>query len=187
MTVSSSLHHVAYVVESLAPTLAFVSDEGWSRDEIESFPNEGTRECYVGDADGGRVLLMEPTSSGPYASALERRGPGLHHVALHVNSLDAFLQQHAIESGWLLHPASFETRKQSKTIWLARPGVGALVEIHETNHANCESYFVDRVHIPGLASRDGLRQIFAACGVVVEPGDPALAVVAGTEFQLDER
>jgi methylmalonyl-CoA/ethylmalonyl-CoA epimerase len=33
--------------------------------------------------------LLEPTAEGPVAKFLERRGPGLHHLALRVKDLDA--------------------------------------------------------------------------------------------------
>jgi len=72
---------------------------------------------------------MSPLGSeGPYARALARRGPGLHHVAFRCPALDDALE--ALD-GWLLHRRSLATVPAARTAWLARPGVAALLELTE--------------------------------------------------------
>ena len=119
--------HVALLVSSLGRAAARLSALGLEADAVAEFPGEGTREQYFGDLERpGRVLLLEPLGSGgPYARALHKRGPGLHHLALRVPGLDRYL---AALSGWLLHPHSL-TSRAGGTLWLARPGVSALVEV----------------------------------------------------------
>lgn len=122
------LDHVALVTPDIVAAIERATDLGLSAGPVETFPGEGTRECYLGSG-AARLLLMQPIDAdGPYARALARRGPGLHHVALTVGDLDAFL--YALE-GWLLHPRSVATIAISRTAWLARPGVGCLVEVQE--------------------------------------------------------
>jgi len=132
------LDHVAILVPNAGQvvqqlTAKGLPAKGLAPGEIESFPSEGTRECYVGaDARLGRLLVMEATSDkGPYARALAKRGPGLHHVALTVPDLDLFLNS---VTGWLLVPGCVSSLARTKTAWLARPGVGTLLEVtqHET-------------------------------------------------------
>lgn len=45
------------------------------------------------DVDGCKLQLLGPTRpSSPIARSLERRGPGLHHIALEVDDLEAMLE-----------------------------------------------------------------------------------------------
>jgi len=122
-----TLDHVALLVRSLESALERLAETGLAVGEIESFPSEGTREVYLGDPDlPGRLLLLESTGPGPYQRAFEKRGPGLHHVAIEVADPDAFA---ADARGWLLHPHSLQSQKGANTLWFARPGVGALLEV----------------------------------------------------------
>lgn len=61
-------------------------------------------EVPLGDSDGARIAglaagdslveLLEPLDrTGPIARYLEKRGPGIHHLCLAVDDLDAMLQR----------------------------------------------------------------------------------------------
>jgi methylmalonyl-CoA/ethylmalonyl-CoA epimerase len=135
--------HVALVVRRLEPVLERLPrlDPG----PIEDFPREGTREVYLGDG-AARLLLMQPTRpDGPYGRALAKRGPGLHHVAVNVPDLDAFL---ARVRGWLVVPACVPGLASARTAWLARPGVAALLEVHE-GEPPAGPPLVERIELPG--------------------------------------
>ena len=137
------LDHVALVVRRIEPVLDRL--EGLEAGPIEAFPSEGTREVYLG-AGVARLLLMEPTTAdGPYARALAKRGPGLHHVAVETPDLDEFLAQ---VRGWLLVPACLPGLAQTRTAWLARPGVATLLEVHEGEAAE-GTLVVEQVELPG--------------------------------------
>ena len=123
------LDHIAIVVDNLEATA-----EAWQlpdAQEIEAFPEEGTRELYFGHSgQRGRVLLMQPIGPGPYRRALEKRGPGLHHLAICVEDVRSFVSD--IEgSGWLLHPASLDSYRSRRKVWLCRPGFPCLMEVDE--------------------------------------------------------
>jgi catechol 2,3-dioxygenase-like lactoylglutathione lyase family enzyme len=136
------LDHVALLVSCIEDTLerlrGQLGEESWDRlglpelkvlaADIQEFPGEGTRELYLGEEPWrGRLLLMEPLGpTGPYARALARRGPGLHHLALEVPEAVRFAES---ARGWLVHPASLRKMESSGTLWLARPGVGTLLEV----------------------------------------------------------
>lgn len=137
------LDHVALVVRRLEPALERLD---WlEAGPIEDFPSEGTREVYVG-VGSGRLLLMEPTNEqGPYARALAKRGAGLHHLAINVPDLREFLDY---VRGWLLVPACLQDLAQTRTAWLARPGVATLLEVHEAERAEGAAV-VEQVELPG--------------------------------------
>lgn len=67
------LDHVALLTRSVEGTVAKLTQEGTIDGHvvgpIETFPAEGTRECYIGAASG-KLLLMEAVGTrGPYARA----------------------------------------------------------------------------------------------------------------------
>ena len=140
------IDHVALLVPRIEPVCEKLGDLAGEAGEIEEFPSEGTRELYVGgEGRTARLLLMEARGGGgPYARALAKRGPGLHHVALLVPDLDAFL---AGTRGWLVHPACLPRLASSRTVWLARPGISTLVEVHEAEPGSGKPV-VEQVEVP---------------------------------------
>lgn len=140
---SPPLDHVALVVRKLEPVIERLN--GIEAGPIEAFPSEGTREVYLGEG-AARLLLLEPTEpSGPYARAIDKRGPGLHHVALNVPDIHAFL---ARVRGWLVVPACIPDLDAARTAWLARPGVATLLEVVEGEPA-LGTAVVEQVELPG--------------------------------------
>ena len=91
-----------------------------------------------------RLLLMQANGPGPYQTALNKRGPGLHHIALDVLDIDEFVGS-LVGSGWLLHPKSFELYKSHKQIYLSRPGVPTLMEIQEREELVDDEYFIEEL------------------------------------------
>ncbi len=125
-----SLDHIALVTPRIETVLERLAPLNLASGPIEEFADEGTREVYLGEPQqAARLLLIQPLDDrGPYARALARRGPGLHHVARAVPDLDAHLRA---LSGWLLHPHSATSIPAHRTAWLARPGVEFLLELTE--------------------------------------------------------
>ena len=84
--------HVGIAVRALADSLPFY------RDVL------GMPEVLLDDADGARIAavaageslveLLEPAEPGsPVARFVEKRGPGIHHICLAVDDLDAALER----------------------------------------------------------------------------------------------
>jgi len=139
-----SLNHVALLVASLEKSINFLSPFGFQMGEIDVFQSEGTREVYVESNFGNSLLLIEAFKKGPYKNALEKRGPGFHHLALDVLNLDQFVDS-LIGTGWFLHPFSFKSRKNFNTIFIARPGFPGLIEVRECNQILSKENFVNEV------------------------------------------
>jgi hypothetical protein len=172
--------HVALLVAALEPAIEALCEldgAGLVPGPIETFVAEGTREVYLdrGRPGPARLLLMQSIGPGPYARALARRGPGLHHVALDVADARAYALG---REGWLLHPRSLETWPKGKTIWLARPGVGALIEVQERPVASdTDDATVYRIEVPA----DDARRVEAlGCEALCASADEgAWLVLAG--------
>ncbi len=75
------LHHIGVAVEKVDETAARYRAMGFSVSEPEAVETEGVRLVFV---TSGRtsIELLEPTRpDGAIAKFLEKRGPGMHHVA----------------------------------------------------------------------------------------------------------
>jgi len=124
------LDHVAILVESVDKSLQLLKDLDFETGEINVYPGEGTKEVYTGsDNQSARLLLIEAIAEGPYQKALFKRGTGLHHIAINVNSFDDYLEK-LNESGWYLHLHSWQSQKHH-TLWLSRAGLPLLIELNE--------------------------------------------------------
>ncbi|MGH7506905.1 MAG: methylmalonyl-CoA epimerase [Longimicrobiales bacterium] len=88
------LDHVGIAVVSLAtavPLYELVT--GGRGSPAEHVAAQGVSVVFVGSG-AGRLELIEPTdAASPVARYLERRGPGLHHLAYRVADVDAALRR----------------------------------------------------------------------------------------------
>lgn len=136
--------HVAILVPSVRKAAEYLRQFDFQIGPEEDWDGEGTREIYIEKDKNNSLLLMEPIKAGAYQRALEKRGPGLHHLAIDVLNLEEFIESLS-GSGWLLHPVSLKTIKQSKTAYLARPGFPALIEVQERKEFVDRPLFVDEI------------------------------------------
>ncbi len=85
---SYPLDHVAVAVASLEEaTRTYQLLAGATPSPVEELPAQGVRVCFLGSLE-----LLEPLGPGtPVGRFLERRGPGLHHIAFRVADLPGAL------------------------------------------------------------------------------------------------
>lgn len=90
----ASLEHVGIAVTELDAALAFFRDAlGLEVTASEEVPSQRVRAHFV-SLGGAQLELIEATSEeSPIARFNARRGPGLHHITLRVEDLDAALAQ----------------------------------------------------------------------------------------------
>lgn len=88
------LDHVAIAVPSIARALPIYELLTGSRGSpVESVSGDDVRVAFVGSG-ASRIELVEPAApDSSVARFLERRGPGLHHIALRVPDLAARLDE----------------------------------------------------------------------------------------------
>jgi methylmalonyl-CoA/ethylmalonyl-CoA epimerase len=81
--------HLGIAVRSLAEGRALYEALGLHVEAVEEVPAEQVRVAMI-PCGAMRIELLEPTSpESPIARFLERRGPGLHHVCLASDDIDA--------------------------------------------------------------------------------------------------
>jgi methylmalonyl-CoA/ethylmalonyl-CoA epimerase len=87
----TGVDHIGIAVRSIEAALPMWRDAlGLEFVGIEVVPHDQVRVAILKSPGGARIELLEPTSpDSPVARHLERRGPGIHHVALAVDDLVA--------------------------------------------------------------------------------------------------
>lgn len=87
------LDHIAIAVPELEAAARPYRLLGLLPGAPETVTDQGVRVCML-DSGAGRVELLEPlTEDSPVGRFLARRGPGLHHLGLRVESLDAEIER----------------------------------------------------------------------------------------------
>ena len=88
------LDHVAVAVPDLEEAAkAYVEGLGMALGGVEVVEGQGAKVGFF-DLGGPRIELVQPTGPDtPLAKFLEKRGPGLHHIALKVDDIAAALER----------------------------------------------------------------------------------------------
>ena len=88
------LEHLGIAVADLEAAEKIFSDvlgaSPYKREEVE---DEGVLTSFLRAGESKVELLASTTEDGPIARQLDRRGPGLHHVAFFVEDLPAELER----------------------------------------------------------------------------------------------
>src|SRR5947207_14230815 len=91
------IDHVAIIVRNIEQALTFYRDMlGIVPRAIQDVPSEQVRIAFLplGGPGGSEIELIEPTTpDSSLTKFLEKRGEGLHHVCLEVESSDAELAE----------------------------------------------------------------------------------------------
>ena len=91
------IDHVAIIVRNIEQALVFYRDTlGIEPSEIKDVPTEQVRIAFLpmGGPGGSEIELIEPTTpNSSLTKFLEKRGEGLHHVALRVPDLNAAVER----------------------------------------------------------------------------------------------
>jgi methylmalonyl-CoA/ethylmalonyl-CoA epimerase len=128
------LDHIGVAVRSLEASLNFYRDTlGLPLAGIETIAAEKVRVAML-PLGGTRMELLEATGEdSPIARFLEKRGEGIHHIALAVDQLDARLRQ-LEAAGVRILPGQGEYGASGHRYAFLHPSScgGVLVELVET-------------------------------------------------------
>jgi len=88
------INHVAVVVEDMEKALAFWRDGlGMDLHELRDVPTEKSQVAFLPLPGSEVELVMPTTADSGIAKYLAKRGPGMHHVCLEVDDIDAMMTQ----------------------------------------------------------------------------------------------
>jgi methylmalonyl-CoA/ethylmalonyl-CoA epimerase len=90
----AALDHIGISVKDLTAALAFYRDAlGLEIEPPEEVPSQHVRAHFIAVGDAKLELLEATSPESPIAKAIEKRGPGLHHITLRVADIRAALAQ----------------------------------------------------------------------------------------------
>lgn len=151
------IHHVAIVVPDAAAALPFWRDAlGLSVGGVHGEPAQGVAVTFLPVGDGA-VELVEPTGDASgIARFLAARGPGLHHVCLEVDDLDAAvarLRAHGVR----LTSDGPQTNAGGRRMIFVHPAAtgGVLVELYDRPPAYGDGHGQPEDEGTGEAGRGG--------------------------------
>lgn len=127
------IHHVAVVVEDIERSLSFWRDAlGMPLGQVHEVPAEKARIAFLplGEAE---VELVQPVGSDSgMARYLQKRGPGMHHLCIQVEGIDAMLAQLKDRGVRLINEAAMPGGNGKKYAFVHPESTGGvLVELYE--------------------------------------------------------
>lgn len=88
------LDHVAIAVESIdSVVVALEAVTGAGVTHRERVESQGVELAFIGSGDGKLEILQPLAPDTPVGRFLDKRGPGLHHIAYRVVDVDAALHE----------------------------------------------------------------------------------------------
>jgi methylmalonyl-CoA/ethylmalonyl-CoA epimerase len=128
------INHIAIIVPDLDVALAFWRDTlGLDLTHTEDVPSQQSLVAFLPVGEGELELVKPTTETSGAAKFLARRGPGLHHIALEVDDLDALLARLKAKGVRLINEAPVEAAGGHRAAFIhPESASGVLVELYET-------------------------------------------------------
>ena len=88
------IDHIAIAVNDVEASAKIYQDAlGVSEIEFETVESEGVKIAII-PMDNGRIELMQPTNDdSPIKKFLDKKGPGLHHMALETDNIEGEVER----------------------------------------------------------------------------------------------
>ncbi len=129
---STKVNHIAIVVEDIEKALEVYQDViGLPLEHIAEEPAEEVRVAFLPTATG-EIELIQPTSNDSgVAKFLAKRGEGLHHICLEVDSIAATVQEMSRRGMEVLGQPRHNERGDKYIFIHPKSAHGVLLELYE--------------------------------------------------------
>ncbi len=126
------INHIAIVVENIEKALEVYRDAvGLPLDHVAEEPAEGVRVAFLPLPNGEIELIQPTTADSGVAKFLAKRGEGLHHICLEVNSIDTALAEMSARGLEILGQPRRNQRGEKYVFVHPRSAHGVLLELYE--------------------------------------------------------
>lgn len=128
------INHIALLVDDPEAALRFWRDGlGMKLERTEEVPEQAAAVSFLPIGESHVELVRPTTTDSGLAKYLAKRGPGMHHVCVEVEDVDAVLT-HLKEGGFRLIDEAARTRSDGTRYAFVHPEAasGVLVELYET-------------------------------------------------------
>ena len=128
----AKLNHIAIVVEDLDKAVEVYRDAiGLHLESIGEEPGEAVRMAFFPTAAGEIELIQPTTADSGVAKYLAKRGEGLHHICLEVESIEATTREMAARGMEVLGQVRTNTRGDKYIFIHPKSAHGVLIELYE--------------------------------------------------------
>ena len=129
------VNHVAVVVPDLEAAMDFwVEALGLKLERVEQVPREGVDVAFIPVGESEIELLTPTDPDSGVARYLEKRGPGLHHICLEVEDIEAMLVRLKAADVQLINETANETADGKKYAFVHPKATGGvLVELYQVS------------------------------------------------------
>jgi methylmalonyl-CoA/ethylmalonyl-CoA epimerase len=130
----ATLDHIGIAVADLDAALRFYRDAlGLEIETPEEVASQRVRAHFIPAGDAALELLEATAPDSPIAKYLEKRGPGLHHITLRVDDIDAALAHLKAHGVRLIDERAREGAHGSRVAFIHPASAhGVLVELKQT-------------------------------------------------------
>lgn len=129
---STKINHIAIVVEDIERALDVYRDAiGLPLEHIAEEPAEQVRVAFLPTTNGAIELIQPTTSDSGVAKFLAKRGEGLHHICLEVDSIDATMQAMEARGLQVLGEPRANQRGDKYVFLHPKSAHGVLLELYE--------------------------------------------------------
>lgn len=126
------INHIAIVVEDIEKALGVYRDAvGLTLEHIAEEPAEQVRVAFLPTANGEIELIQPTTADSGVAKYLAKRGEGLHHVCLEVESIETALQALQARGLEILGQPRTNQRGEKYVFVHPKSAHGVLLELYE--------------------------------------------------------
>jgi methylmalonyl-CoA/ethylmalonyl-CoA epimerase len=155
------INHIAIVVDDIEAALGFWRDSlGLKLSHVEDVPDQDSIVAFL-PAGNSEIELVKPTSAeSGVARFLEKRGPGIHHICLEVDDIEASLNKLKADGVQLINESPLIGTGGKKIAFIHPKSThGVLVELYELTQEEPEirlqraRLLADRVIEGGQAMR----------------------------------
>ncbi len=127
------INHLAIVVEHIEPALKFWRDAlGLEVGQVQRNEAEEVEIAFLPLGESEIELLAPLNETSGVAKFLARRGPGMHHICLEVEHIEAVMQRLRAHGVELLNETPKENEAGTKYCFIhPKSAFGVLVELYE--------------------------------------------------------
>lgn len=129
----NKIHHIAIVVENMDQALPFWQDTlGITVSGLKDIAKEEAQVGFLPLGDSEIELIVPTSNDSGLAKFLAKRGPGLHHLCLEVDDLEAFLLKLKEKNVRLINDQPRINQEGRRYIFIHPESTnGVLVELYE--------------------------------------------------------
>ncbi|MFQ5616966.1 MAG: methylmalonyl-CoA epimerase [Anaerolineales bacterium] len=166
MSKIKQINHIAIVVDDIPEALKFWRDAlGLELEHVEDVPDQESVVAFL-PAGGSEIELVKPTTSdsgvGRY---LQKRGPGMHHICLEVDDIEAALARLKAYSVQLINESPAIGTGGKKIAFIHPKSThGVLVELYELHPGEPEIRLNRARNLADRVMRRGQVAMAAAMG-----------------------